>query len=107
MSRDTVTLSTMAELQSHSNDWDSLPAQQATQADFYDTFAWFAAWWMAIESKEKSSFRVPAVLEGNRLLACLPLVASSTRRWESAGHRMRGRYRPVVGTELPEAASAI
>ena len=81
--------------------WDGLPAQRGLQADVLDSYAWLAAWLRSVPG-ERRSLRLPMVLDGDRPLGLLPLVARSPRRWESAGRPHRPRYRPVLAQEAPD-----
>jgi hypothetical protein len=83
--------------------WDELPAGRGIQADHYDSYAWLAAWCSIADAATVASVRIPAVLDGDRPLALLPLVARSRRRWASSWQgASRLRHRPVLGTEQPE-----
>jgi hypothetical protein len=86
--------------------WDALPPERGIQADFYDSHAWLSSWQHAAGPEVARSLRIPAVLDGGRPVALLPLEARSRRRWESAGARAfdthRKRWRPVLGTEKPD-----
>jgi Acetyltransferase (GNAT) domain len=87
-------------------DWDGLPASRGGQADFHDSHAWLAAWSQRAGPRTAARLRIPAVLDGGRPLALLPLEVRSRGRWESAAsravHTHRRRYRPVVGGEAPD-----
>jgi hypothetical protein len=84
--------------------WNAMPPARGVQADFYDSHAWYAAWSRALAPEATTALRIPAVLDGDRPVALLPLVARSARRWESMGtdrgHRIR--YRPVLAAEHPD-----
>lgn len=86
--------------------WDAMPPQRGIQADFYDSHAWLSAWRTVQGMAAEKALRIPAVLDGERPVALLPLLARSRRHWEAVGtsavdtHRMR--YRPVLGTEQPD-----
>jgi hypothetical protein len=86
--------------------WDALPPARGPHADFHDSHAWLAAWQQVADHRTVAGLRLPAVLDGGRPVALLPLEARSRSRWESAGTRAvrthRKRYRPVLGTEEPD-----
>jgi hypothetical protein len=83
--------------------WDALPAARGVQADVYDSHAWLSAWWGTTGVGAAEALRIPAVLDGDRPLGLLPLVALSPGRWEFAGRGGgRMRYRPVIGSEQPD-----
>jgi Acetyltransferase (GNAT) domain len=86
--------------------WDALPPERGVQADFYDSHAWLSSWCHAAGAGVAARLRIPAVLDGGRPVALLPLEASSGRRWESAGayavDTHRKRYRPVLESEQPD-----
>jgi hypothetical protein len=86
--------------------WDALPPERGVQADFYDSHAWLSSWCDAAGAAVAARLRIPAVLDGGRPVAMLPLEASSRRRWESAGSRAvdthRKRWRPVLESEKPD-----
>jgi CelD/BcsL family acetyltransferase involved in cellulose biosynthesis len=86
--------------------WDALPPGRGVQADFYDSHAYLASWCRVNGPEAAASLRIPAVLDGDRPVALLPLEARSRRRWESAATRAvdtdRARYRPVLGAEQPD-----
>jgi hypothetical protein len=83
--------------------WDGLPAGRAAQADVYDSWAWHAGWLRA-DTGVARSLRVPAVLDGDRPVALLPLTLTRSRAWCSAGLEYKPRSRVVIGTEQPDAA---
>ena len=86
--------------------WDALPSGRGRQADFHDSHAWLAAWSQRAGPRAAAALRIPAVLDGGRPVALLPLEVRSRGRWESAATRAvrthRKRYRPVLGTETPD-----
>jgi CelD/BcsL family acetyltransferase involved in cellulose biosynthesis len=83
--------------------WDALPAQRGLQADVYDSHAWLSSWWDTTPTGTGDAVRILAVLDGDRPLGLLPLVARSSGRWEFAGRGGgRMRYRPVLGSEEPD-----
>lgn len=83
--------------------WDALPAARGTQADIYDSHAWFAAWLSAAPEGTAGRVRIPAVVDGGRPVAMLPLVLSAGgSRAEVLGMDHRTRARPVIGTEQPQ-----
>ena len=86
--------------------WDALPPRRGIQADYHDSHAWLSSWSLAAGPATAPRLRIPAVLDGGRPVALLPLEARSRRRWESAGARAvrthRKRYRPVLGAEQPD-----
>ena len=86
--------------------WDGLPPRRGVQADFYDSHAWLSTWCRMAGAEAEAALRIPAVLDGERPVALLPLRASSRRRWEAVGTSAvdtdRARYRPVLGTEQPD-----
>jgi GNAT acetyltransferase-like protein len=86
--------------------WDKLPPARGTQADFYDSHAWLAAWSRMVGPRAPAELRIPAVMDGDRLVALLPLEARSAGRWASAGagalQTHRKRYRPVLAGEQPD-----
>ena len=84
--------------------WDRLAAGRGLQADLYSSHAWLAAWMGAMGPGVADGLRVPAVVESDRPVALLPLVARSARRWEWAGRGgSRMRYRPVLAADQPAA----
>ena len=89
--------------------WDGLPASRGGQADFLDSHAWLAAWSQGAGRRTAAAVRIPAVLDGGRPVALLPLEVRSRGRWESAATRAhrthRKRYRPVLGTEAPDESA--
>jgi hypothetical protein len=86
--------------------WDAMPPRRGTQADYHDSHAWLSSWLHAAGPEVARSLRIPAVLDGGRPVALLPLEARSRRRWESAGARAVGthrkRYRSVLDGERPD-----
>jgi CelD/BcsL family acetyltransferase involved in cellulose biosynthesis len=83
--------------------WDELAAGRGPHADVYDSHAWLAAWWDTAGRDRAEAVRIPAVLDGDRPLGLLPLVASSGGRWEFAGRGGgRMRYRPALASERPD-----
>jgi Acetyltransferase (GNAT) domain len=83
--------------------WDALPARRGVHADFYDSWAWLGTWHGAADADVAAALRIPAVLDTDRPLALLPLLARSPRAWESAGRGgARMRYRPVLAAEQPD-----
>jgi Acetyltransferase (GNAT) domain len=86
--------------------WDSLPPMRGAQADFYDSHAWLATWCRVAGAGKEAALRIPAVLDDERPVALLPLLARSGRRWEAVGTSAvdtdRARYRPVLGAEQPD-----
>jgi CelD/BcsL family acetyltransferase involved in cellulose biosynthesis len=104
MTRREVRVLEAAELQALGDAWDALPTRRGVQADFYDSYAWFASW-LHTAGEQAAAVRVPAVLEGDSPVALLPMVARTSRRWESAGSGLRTRYRPVLGLEDPDAGA--
>jgi len=81
--------------------WDALPASRSEQADIYDSWAWHAAWLHA-DARRSRSLRVPAVLDGDRPVALLPVTAGASGAWRSAGLDYRPRSRVIVGAEQPD-----
>ena len=86
--------------------WDALPPERGVQADVFDSHAWLSTWVRATDPSVADRVRIPAVLDGGRPVALLPLEAHSRHRWESAGASAvkthRKRYRPVLSTERPD-----
>jgi hypothetical protein len=84
--------------------WNAMPPARGAQADFYDSYAWYSAWSRALAPEATAALRIPAVLDGDRPVALLPLVTRTARRWESMATRLghRIRYRPVLATEHPD-----
>jgi hypothetical protein len=86
--------------------WDAMPPRRGVQADYHDSHSWLASWSEVAGPAVTRRLRVPAVLDGGRPVALLPVEARSRRRWESAGARAFGthrkRYRPVLGSEEPD-----
>jgi hypothetical protein len=86
--------------------WDRLPPSRGRQADFLDSHAWLAAWCQGAGGRSAAALRIPAVLDGRRPVALLPLEIRSRRRWESVATRAldthRRRWRPVLGSEAPD-----
>jgi hypothetical protein len=86
--------------------WDALPPRRGVQADYHDSHSWLASWSEAAGPAVAAGLRVPAVLEGGRPVALLPLQARTRRRWESAATRAVGthrkRWRPVLHAEAPD-----
>jgi hypothetical protein len=56
--------------------WDELPAGRGIRADHDDSYAWLAAWCSIADAATVASVRIPAVLDGDRPLALLPLSAT-------------------------------
>jgi hypothetical protein len=81
--------------------WDALPAGRAGQADIYDSWAWHAAWLHA-DPRLARTLRVPAVLDGDRPVALLPVTVGKSGAWRSAGLDCRPRSRVVIETEQPD-----
>jgi hypothetical protein len=80
--------------------WNAMPAGRGVHADLYDSHAWLTAWLTAAGAGMAPALRIPAVLEGDRPVALLPLVARTDKRWEWAGRGgARMRYRPVLDVE--------
>ncbi|RMG47594.1 MAG: GNAT family N-acetyltransferase [Acidobacteria bacterium] len=80
--------------------WDALPPSRGVQADLYDSWSWLRAWLDAAPEVEPA-LRLPAVFEGERLVAVLPLVARRSGRWEAAGLDFRPRVRAALAGESP------
>jgi len=80
--------------------WDALPAARGTQADIYDSHAWFSAWLSAAPKSTADKIRIPAVTHGGRPISILALVLSGGgRRAGVVGVNSRTRARPVVGSD--------
>ncbi len=82
--------------------WNEMPTRRGIQADVFDSHAWVSAWCDAASPEQRDTLRIPAVMDGDRPVAVLPLVAKSARRWDWLGLGSRLRYRPVIGTEAPD-----
>jgi Acetyltransferase (GNAT) domain len=86
--------------------WDAMAPGRGLQADFYDSHAWLATWCGLAGAEAAAALRVPAVLDGDRPVALLPLLAGSRRRWQAVGTSAvdtdRARYRPVLASERPD-----
>ncbi len=81
--------------------WDAMPARRGTQADFYDSYAWLRSWCEAVGPDAAAAVRVPAVLDGDKPIALLPLIARGSKKWQWPGQGFRLRYRPVINRPEP------
>ncbi|MCU0230815.1 MAG: GNAT family N-acetyltransferase [Acidobacteria bacterium] len=80
--------------------WDALAASRGPHSDLFDSAAWLAAW-TAADPDAARRLRLVAAIETERLVAALPLVAHSSRRWGAAGLGFRPRFRPALEGEAP------
>lgn len=86
--------------------WDELSLSRGPLADLYDTHLWLSAWATGQSPDVQARVRVPAVFDGDRLRAVLPLFAISGRRWQPVGLTLRPRFRLVVDREAPLAETS-
>jgi hypothetical protein len=85
MSLEERTFRRAEEMTSLAATWNALASSRGIQADFYDTYAWISAWLAATGESEAARLRVPAVVDGDRPLALLPLSEASGGTWRSEG----------------------
>jgi CelD/BcsL family acetyltransferase involved in cellulose biosynthesis len=88
------------ELDELAESWNAAPASRGLQADPYDSQAWIRAW-AGADPAGRERFVCPAVVDGGRVVAALPMVAGG-RLWRPAGCGWRPRYRLVCQGERPD-----
>src|SRR3954454_12600952 len=99
MAQATLTLAPEEATRDFGATWDRMAAGRGRYADIYASHAWFSSWFDGLAGR-KPRVVVPAVCEGARRAAQLPLVR---RRWVwlSAGLKTAPRTRVVLAEETP------
>jgi hypothetical protein len=99
MAQATLTLAPEEATRDFGAAWDRMAEARGPYADIYASHAWFSSWFDGL-SRRKQRVVVPAVFEGDRPVAFLPLVRRGWV-WLSAGLKTAPRTRVVLADETP------
>ena len=80
--------------------WDRMAEGRGPYADIYASHAWFSSWLDSLAGGRPRTV-IPAVMDGDRPLALLPLVRRGWV-WLSAGLKTAPRTRVVLADETPD-----
>jgi hypothetical protein len=99
MSQATLTLAPEDAARDFGAAWDRMAEGRGPYADIYASHAWFSSWFDSLSGR-RPPVAVPAVVDGDRPVALLPLVRRGWV-WLSAGLKTAPRTRVVLADQTP------